>query len=289
MLHLSAEETREALPMPAAIEAMEEAFSGSSDSPLRTLVGRSLVMPGRLDETVAVKVVSVVPGSPEGIVAVFRPDGSPMGIVDGPTLTALRTGAVCGLATRLLAKEECTTLAMLGAGSMALDQIRAVQAVRAIERVLVWSRTPERARSVATRVGGESVESVEAAVSMADVVSCATPATEPLFNASAVRPGTHVNAVGAFTPEMAELPADLLGEAFVVVDDRDAAAAEAGDLLRAARVPDATLAELLAGLAGSAEARTTVFKSVGIAAQDVAAARMALARAAALGIGTRLS
>lgn len=289
MLYLNGDQTRQALPMPAAIEAMEEAFAGSSDSPLRTLVGGSLVMPGRLGSTVAVKVVSVVPGSPAGIVAVFGPDGAPIGLVDGPTLTSLRTGAACGLATRLLAGEECATLAMLGAGAMAPDQIAAVRAVRPIERVLVWSRSYERARSLADRVGGEAVESAGAAVGLADVVSCATPATEPLFEGASVGPGTHVNAVGAFTPEMAELPAALLAEAFVVVDDRDAAAAEAGDLIRAGRVPDATLTELLTGLAGHHVGETTVFKSVGIAAQDVAAAHTALERAAELGLGTRLS
>ena len=106
-----------------------------------------------------------------------------------------------------------------------------------------------------------------------------------LFAAESVRPGTHINAVGAFTPEMAELPPGVLADAFVVVDDRDAAAAEAGDLIRAGRTPDATLREVLGGPIIPPSGQTTVFKSVGVAAQDVAAGRRALENAARLGLG----
>lgn len=288
MIHLDADETRLALPMELAIDAMERAFSGRSEMPLRSLVGGSLVMPGRLDDTVAVKVVSVVPGSPAGIVAVFGPDGSPRGIVDGPTLTAIRTGAVCGLATRLMASEGARTLAMLGAGAMAHDQVEAVRAVRDVSEVLVWSQSRERAEALAQRVAGQVVSEPGEAVAAADIVSCATPSRSPLFEANLVRRGTHLNAVGAFTPGMVELPAGLFDRAFVVVDDIDAAAAEAGDLIQARRQPDATLTEVLAGDVAAAPGQTTVFKSVGIAAQDVAAAAAALERAETMGLGTRL-
>lgn len=285
MLFLDAETTRRALPMPDAVEAMADAFSGDSEAPLRTLVGVSLVMPGRLDDHMAVKVVSTVPGNPAGIVVVFGPDGSPIGVVDGPTLTAIRTGAVCGLATRLLAPEEASTLAALGAGAMGFDQVEAIRAVRPIGRILVWSRDEAKARALAERVGGAAVTDRDAAVAEADIVSCATPSSEPLFAAESVRPGTHINAVGAFTPEMAELPPGVLADAFVVVDDRDAAAAEAGDLIRAGRTPDATLREVLGGPIIPPSGQTTVFKSVGVAAQDVAAGRRALENAARLGLG----
>lgn len=288
MLFLDAEATRRALPMSDAVDAMGEAFSGESEAPLRTLVGVSLVMPGRLDDHMAVKVVSTVPGNPAGIVVVFGPDGSPVGVVDGPTLTAIRTGAVCGLATRLLAPEGASTLAALGAGAMGFDQVEAIRAVRPLGRILVWSRDAGKAVALAERVGGDAVGDPDEAVAVADVVSCATPARTPLFRAESVRPGTHVNAVGAFTPEMAELPPGLLAEAFVVVDDRDAAAAEAGDLIQAGRSPDATLRELLDGSVAAPPGRTTVFKSVGVAAQDVAAGRRALENAARLGLGTKL-
>lgn len=285
MLVLNAESTRRALPMPDAVEAMEHAFSGESEAPLRSLVGPSLVMPGRLDDLMAVKVVSIVPGNPSGVVVVFGDDGSPLGVVDGPTITAIRTGAVSGLATRLLARDNARVLAMLGAGAMAFDQIEAVRTVRPIEEVLVWSRTLDRARALADRVGGEAVVDADEAVRRADVVSCATPATTPLFSEAAVRAGTHVNAVGAFTPEMAELSPEVLERAYVVVDDVDAAAAEAGDLIQADRAPNTTLRELLAGTHPQIGEDLTVFKSVGVAAQDVAAAGRALANAERDGIG----
>lgn len=288
MLYLNAAATREALPMADAIEAMVDAFSGDAETPLRTLVGGSLVMPGRLDDHIAVKIVSVVPGNPVGLVVVFGSDGTPLGIVDGPTITAIRTGAVCGLATRLLTSEGDKTLAMLGAGAMASDQIDAIRAVREVGRILVWSRDQERARILSDRVGGEVVANIDEAVAQADVVSCATPSTTPLFSPLSVRPGSHVNAVGAFTPEMAELPAELLRGAYVVVDEYEAAAAEAGDLIQAGRTPDASLAELLAGTAPVINSDRTVFKSVGVAVQDVAAARVAIKNATAMGLGVAL-
>lgn len=275
--------------MADAVEAMVHAFSGDAETPLRTLVGGSLVMPGRLDDHIAVKVVSVVPGNPAGLVVLFGPDGSAVGIVDGPTLTSIRTGAVCGLATRLLTPDRPVTLAMLGAGAMAYDQIEAIRAVRPLVRVLIWSRDPSNASALAERVGGEMVADADEAVSQADVVSCATPARSPLFTALAVRPGAHVNAVGAFTPDMVELPPDLVSASFVVVDNYEAAAAEAGDLIQAGRYPDASLSELLAGTAPVVTRDRTVFKSVGIAAQDVAAAQAALENASAMGLGLELT
>ena len=284
MRWLGPEELRRALPMDDAITAMEAAFSADRETPLRKLLGGSLFMPGRVGSTTGVKVVSIVPGNPVGVVTVFDADGSPMGMVDGSTLTSIRTGAACGLATRLLAPPEAGTLAMLGAGAMAFDQVEAVREVRPIERVIVWSRSRESAAALAGEVGGEVELDANRAVEQADIISCATPARQPLFSASSVGHGTHVNAVGAFTAEMVELPGGLLSEAFVVVDDLDAAAAEAGDLIRVGRVPDATITEVLEGVVFPLES-TTVFKSVGIASQDVAAAVMALRNAARLGIG----
>jgi ornithine cyclodeaminase len=288
MRYLNASDTRAALPMLDAIEAMEHAFSGESEIPLRTLVGNSLVMPGRLDDVMAVKVVSVVPGNPAGLVAVFDSEGSALGLVDGPTLTAIRTGAVCGLATRLLAPPDAKTLLMLGAGAMALDQIEAVRAVRPIERILVWSRSADKARALADLVGGEAVAYADNAVGDADIISCATPSTSPLFDAALVRPSTHVNAVGAFTPLMAELPPELLQRAFVVVDDFEAAASEAGDLIQAGVHPSTTLRELLSNANPEIGEDVTVFKSVGVASQDVAAGHRALTNASRVGLGPHL-
>lgn len=285
MRFLGPEDTRAALPMDAAIESQEVAFTEDSEAPLRSLLGGSLVMPGRVGEFMAVKVVSTVPGNPAGVVVVFDGDGSPMGLVDGPTLTAIRTGAGCGLATRELAGAGAATLAMLGSGAMAYDQIEAVRAVRPIERVLVWSRSRQNADRLADRVNGEVASDADQAVAQADIVSCATPATSPLFDPGCVGEGVHINAIGAFKPEMVEVPADVLNRAYVVVDDYEAAAAEAGDLIQADRTANASLFELMSGSNPQIGEDVTVFKSVGIAAQDVAAAHRALVEAEERGIG----
>ena len=277
---LDADELRECLPMGDAIAAMRRAFGDDREVPPRVALRASLVMAGRVGGHTGVKVVSTVPGNPAGLVAVFGPDGEPVGIVDGPTLTAIRTGAATGLATSLLARPDARVLTMLGAGAMAADQIAAVRAVRPMARTLVWSRRRERAEALASRVDAEVVDSADEAVAAADVVATATPATSPLFDPAAVRPGTHLNAIGAFRPDMAELPPALLRAAWVVVEDRRAAAAEAGDLLQAGREPDAEMSDLLNGRAGPAPGATTVFKSTGIATMDVAAAVAALERAA---------
>jgi len=276
MRFLDGSSVRAALPMRTAIAAMRAAFGDDRDVPVRSILGSSAFMPGRVGAESGVKVVSIVPGNPAGIVAVFGGDGEPIGIVDGPTLTAIRTGAGCGLATDLLAAPAASTLAMLGAGAMAFDQVEAVRTIRPIDRVLVWSRSEERATALARRVGGEVCLDADTAVAAADIVTTATPAREPLFSVASLRGGIHVNAIGAFTPDMRELPAGLMHEAFVVVDDREAAAREAGDLIQADVGPDAELGDVLAGRAVAPSGTTTVFKSVGIASQDVAAALAAL-------------
>jgi alanine dehydrogenase len=275
MIVLDAEQTRAALPMSAAVESQVAAFSDDVEIPLRQQLGVSMFMPGRVGENTGIKIVSTVPGNPVGLVMVFGSDGSPLGLVDGPTLTAIRTGAGAGLATRLLAPEDASTLAMLGAGAMAFDQVEAVRAVRSIERVLVWSRNPDHAAALARRVDGEVATDPDEAVAAADIVSCATPAEAPLFSPEAVGPSTHINAVGAFRPGMIEVPVEVTRSAFVVVDDVAAASAEAGDLIAADKEPDATLGDLLAGRKTAPEG-ITFFKSVGIASQDVAAALAAL-------------
>ncbi|HJP00093.1 MAG: ornithine cyclodeaminase [Dehalococcoidia bacterium] len=288
MRYLNPDEVRAALPMSDAIDSMAHAFGGDREAPNRMLLGVSLFMPGRLDSYTGVKVVSSVPGDPAGVVAVFDESGHPLGLVDGPTLSAIRTAAAPGLATDKMAPSDAGVMAMLGAGAMAADQVAAVRAVRQIREVLVWSRTEESARVLADSIGGEVVIDADEAVARADVVSTATPSRCPLFEASSLRLGAHVNAVGAFTPEMAEIPAGVVEEAFVVVDDREAAAVEAGDLLRVGRQPDADMAELISGQMVPSDEPFTLFKSVGIAAQDIAAAVRALSNAEEQGLGTVL-
>ncbi|MEX1249345.1 MAG: ornithine cyclodeaminase family protein [Acidimicrobiia bacterium] len=289
MIYLNAADTRESLPMPDAIEAMRVAFTEESETPLRIPLGGSMFMPGRVGDVTAIKVVSTVPGNPVGLVAVFGADGNPLGIVDGITLTAIRTGAVAGLATDVLAPDSASTLAMLGSGAMAFDQIEAVRSVREIERILVWSRNRANAERLAERVGGEAVDRADDAVSEAEVISCATPATRPLFDPDLVREGAHINAVGAFRPDMVEVDRVAVERAYVVVDDYDAAAAEAGDLIQAGRTPNASLREVLAGSHPAIGEDLTLFKSVGVAAQDVTAGHAALVNAKAAGRGVELS
>lgn len=288
MKYLGPDNLRAALPMDVAIEAMIPAFGDDREVPPRVQVGASLFMPGRVGEMTGIKVVATVPGSPQGIVVVFDSSGRPMGLVDGPTLTAIRTGAASGLATRLLARPEARTMAMLGCGAMAADQVAAVRAVRNIDRVLVWSRNPATAEAFASRVGGDAIEDPGMAANAADIVTTATPALQPLFDDSAIRPGTHLNAIGAFTPHMVEIPPETVKRSFVVVDELSAASREAGDLIQAGREADATLGDLLAERILPSGADLTLFKSVGIASQDVAAAAAALARAGVLGIGVQI-
>lgn len=290
MRYLDADATRAALSMSDAIGAMEEAFGDDIEVPARSLLGPSLFMPGRVGDRTGVKVVSTVPGKPFGIVAIFDEEGACTGLVDGPTLTAIRTAAGAGLATRLLARPDSRTLAMLGAGAMAYDQVMAVKEVRPIGDVLIWSRDRKNAEALAKRVEGSAVSEPEEAVSIADVISTATPATSPLFEPAMVKPGTHINAVGAYTPEMCEIPPYIVRNALTIVDDRAAAAEEAGDLLQAGTLPDATMADLLAGRHQGRQGpgEITFFKSVGIASQDVAAGIMALKRAIELDLGSEI-
>lgn len=268
-----------------AVDSMRQAFSPDVEIPLRTQLGSSLFMPGRVGEVSGVKVVSVVPGNPVGIVVVFDGYGNALGFLDGPTLTAIRTGAGAGLATDLLASKSAARLAMLGAGAMAYDQIEGIRAVRDLEEILVWSRDPANAVALADKVGGRVANNADEAVASADIVSCATPATTPLFHDDSVRPGVHINAVGAFRPDMVEVPADTVNRAFVVVDDYEAAAAEAGDLIQAERTANASLAQILTGDHPAVGEDVTFFKSVGVSSQDVAAGHRALVNAANSGLG----
>lgn len=282
---LSVSETRQALPMAAAIESMRMAFGSDTETPLRQTVGASLVMPGRVGDSTAVKVVSTIPGSPSGIVVVFNHEGAPVGIVDGPTLTAIRTAAGVGLVTSILAPKDASSFAMVGAGAMARDQIVAICLARNIDRIVVWSRDESRAEALASEFSGEIARTPQEAVHDMDIVTTATPSTVPLFSGDDLSDLVHINAIGAYLPSMVEIPADVVNQAYVVVDNLEAARAEAGDLIQANRVPDTDLETLLTMTEAPRQDRT-LFKSVGVATQDVAAAVAALRNAEQMGIGT---
>jgi len=306
-----AAEIIEAVPVSRLLDAVESAYrdvaAGRDRSPLRFHVplanGDLLVMPGVREggSGSSVKLVTVLPdnaarGLPTVQAVVIWLDGetgTPVAILDGPTVTAMRTGAASGVATRLLALQDSEVLALLGTGGQAAWQVRAVLAARPIREVRIFSRdaatrarfVAEMARELGDGVRVVAAQSAQEAVSTADVVCCATTSSQPVFDAGWLRPGAHVNGVGAFRLGMVELPPELFARAtLVTVDSLAAARAEAGDLMAAidaGHLGSDAFVEI--GTIGREWAATrdpeaiTVFKSVGLAIQDVAAAELVVA------------
>lgn len=326
MLALTRSDVQRLVPMPDAIALMKVAFAelsaGKTVSPLRTVIpvpeapGDALFMPARVAalDALGIKVVNVFQQNRErglpvihAVVCMIDPEtGQPLAIMDGTYLTALRTGAVSGAATDFLARPECSVLAAIGAGAQGATQIAAVCAVRPIERIIAVDRDEAilgRLRENLARDWPDVVDRLEtttdaaAAVRQADVICTATTSRTPVFSDADVRPGTHINAVGAFTPEMQELPAETVVRATVVVDATDAVLAEAGDfiiplnqgLVERAKF-ERELGMVAAGTAPGRSSRDeiTLFKSVGNAVQDVAVGRRAVDRARAEGVGIEL-
>ncbi|USX52691.1 ornithine cyclodeaminase family protein [Lentzea sp. HUAS12] len=281
--------------MPAAIDAVREAFVGLAaeefDLPPRQAFSdsRSLVMAvhHRPTSSTAVKVISVeVERDPviTGTVVYSHPDGQ--FVTDAVPLTTLRTGAVVGVATDLLADEDASHLALLGAGAQAADQVWAVHAVRPLKKLVVFNRNAKKAEALLEGLRDELPDTVmdtaanaDEAVESADVVCCATASTVPLFRCGSLKERVHVNAIGSYRPVMRELPEELLATAgVVVVDQVEAALSEAGEIIRAVQsgvLRLESLVELGAAL-GNPPLREgrTVFKSVGVAVQDWAVARL---------------
>jgi ornithine cyclodeaminase/alanine dehydrogenase-like protein (mu-crystallin family) len=314
---LTADDVRRAVTMAEAIDVVAEGLSqlarGAAEVPLRVPVpierheATTFAMPALLTETdsLAVKVVSVHPrNAARGkavvnavVLVVAAETGEPLAVVEGAYLTALRTGAASGVATRLLARPDSRVVAVIGAGAQARTQLEAVRAVLPVEEVRVYARSPDGAAAFAAEVGGAAVASPAAAVRGADVVITATTSSEPVFDGGDLAPGTHVNAVGAFTPAMRELDDAAVRGARLVVDSRAGCLAEAGDILIPMRTGvlaedavHAELGELVAGLRPGRASREerTVYKSVGNAAQDAVVASFAVARATELGLGTEV-
>lgn len=295
--------------MDRLLDAMEAAYrdvaAGRDHSPLRQHVGLPdggllLVMPAVREggPGVAVKLASWVPDNParglptiQAVVAWFDAQtGEPQFLLDGPTVTGMRTGAASGVGTRLMARPDAAVMALLGAGAQAEWQIRAVLAARPIREVRVFARTPGPREAFAARMSAalqvpvRAVENAEAAVRGADVVCCVTPSETPVFDAEWLAPGAHVNAIGSFRMGMVEVPIPAWGRAaLVAVDSRAAALAEAGDLVAAVEAGELAadgyveIGSLPADWAsGRDPAAITIFKSVGMAIQDLAAAELAV-------------
>jgi ornithine cyclodeaminase len=310
--------------MDEAIAAMKVAFAAVSEGthvmpqrqavPLQDRGSVSFFMPAAAwrggTEALGIKVVSVFPENPEkgkatiqGAVLVLDPTtGEILALLEGAALTAIRTGAASGAATDLLARPESKTLAMIGTGGQAPAQVEAVCTARSIETVWLYSLDPDQARSLTERLAGTGpipsdmrvAASASEAIKDADVINTATIAREPVFADRDVKPGTHINAVGAFTPEMCEIPSESVIRARVVVDQREAAWVEAGDLIQPfdqglieKNHVWAELGELVNGARpGRADTdQITMFKSVGVGVQDVIAAHVALRNAETMELG----
>ncbi len=309
---LTATDVKAALPMPKAIEAMKLAFgqfsSGEATVPLRgrlhTDKGVTLLMPAFLQRSrdLAVKVVSVFGDNPSlglptvsALVLVLDAEtGVPRAMMEGDSLTALRTGAAGGLAADLLARKDASIVALFGAGVQGRAQLAAACAVRPIREAMVYDSVPAAAARLVEEIGtwpdgprARVATSAAEAVRRADIVLTATTATTPVFNGSDLPSGVHITGVGSFTPEMQEIDASVVERAYVVVDAREAAMAEAGDLINARAAIDAELGEIVNNdkPGRQTDAQITLFKSVGLAAQDAAAAAAVLSAAENKGLG----
>jgi ornithine cyclodeaminase/alanine dehydrogenase-like protein (mu-crystallin family) len=310
-------DVRRLLPMDECIEVMAEALAslarGEVHNPLRFVVrppdAQSLMglMPayrGGERPLWGLKSVVIAPANAargldlhQGFVALFDGEtGETRAIINAGGITAVRTAAVTGVATRLLARKGANTLAILGAGIQGKANLEAMRSVGSFDRVLAWSRTPGRA--TAELDGVEEVATVEEAVRDADVVVTATSAQEPILRREWLKRGAHVNAVGSSIPTTRELDTQTMADAALFVDRRESTVNEAGDFLFPQREgaigPDHIRAEIGELLIGAAEGRRsddelTVFKSLGLAVEDLAAAEHILQRAEAENVGAVVS
>jgi len=308
---------RRLLPMDECIEVMAEALAslarGEVHNPLRfvvrppdapSLMGLMPAYRGGETPLWGLKSVVIAPANAargldlhQGFVALFDGEtGETRAIMNAGGITAVRTAAVTGVATRLLARQDARTLAILGAGIQGKANLEAMRAVRDFDRVLAWSRTPGRAG--AELDGVEEVATVEEALRDADVVVTATSAAEPILRREWLKAGAHVNAVGSSIPTTRELDTQTMADAALFVDRRESTINEAGDFLFPQREgaigPEHIRAEIGELLIGAGEGRRsedelTVFKSLGLAVEDLAAAEHVLRRAEAENVGTVVS
>lgn len=327
MIILDADDVREALPMRDAIAAMKEAYASLSDGtavvPLRTRLSipnsdaLSLFMPAYVhsknSEALAIKAVSLFPTNPsrglayiQAAVLVFDPQtGRAIALLEGSSLTAIRTGAAGGAAIDVLARNDSKVAAIFGAGAQARTQLEAACTARKIETAFIFDPNKEKAEAFAEemkirdsittdiRIASGAREAVE----NADVICTATTSSKPVFDDRYIKTGTHISAVGSYTSEMQEVPAETIRRAKVVVDSYFAAMEEAGDLIQPIKAGlfdeshiYAELGEIILGRKSGRETdnEITYFKSVGVAVQDAMAAQVALTNARALGIGTEV-
>jgi len=287
MLILDEAAVREHLRFETLIPAMEEALvalsSGEVVQPLRVVVpvaehaGFLGSMPALFGSRLGAKLVTFYPGNRDlpthhALVLLFRAEtGEPLAVMDGRLITEMRTAAVSAAATKALARRDASVLALIGSGVQARSHLEALRHVRDLREVRVWS--PRRADAFAREFGARAAGSAEEAVRGADVVVVATTSRTPILAGAWLSPGAHVNAVGATRPDWRELDDDLARRAKLVVDSREAASRESGDVAAAGSI-FAEIGEVLAGKRPGRESdgEITLFKSVGVAVEDVASA-----------------
>jgi ornithine cyclodeaminase/alanine dehydrogenase-like protein (mu-crystallin family) len=303
---LGSSETRALLPMPALIDAVARAFAKPPDAPQRLVLAAEgqdwVVMPGLTsDGGMLCKLLRVGHGDarPEGptiagAVALFDPDGRIRLLVDGAMLTARRTAAAAALATRLLAADDADVLTVFGAGSLAEEHVEAISAVRQVREIRVVGRRRTRLSAFRKRVAARGFDvqpaDADSCLEGAQIVVTATTSQTPVFADRQIEPGTHVNAMGSYRPERAEVPLGTVGRAHIVVETSESAWHEAGDLIQAREaglLDEASVVELheqarISEIRGAEPDAVTLFKSVGHVALDLAAAEVILAQLGAL-------
>ena len=308
---ISAGEVEAALDFESLVERLRQAFRRETVSPVRHHHGIEtadeadatlLLMPAwQARRHIGLKAVTVFPGNTtRGLPAVMGiyllldgKTGSPIALIDGPTLTVRRTAAASALASRYLSRPDCERLLMVGTGALAPHLILAHAAVRPICNVLIWGRTEEKAAKLAKRLDRrdfrvDHTSDLEAAVRGAHIVSCATLSSEPLVRGAWLQPGQHLDLVGGFRPDMRETDDDSIRRARVFVDTRAGATEEAGDIVQPLEsgllTHDDIAADLFELTRGEKAGRRfydqiTLFKSVGTAVEDLAAAQLTVERA----------
>lgn len=316
----SSKEIRQAISMREAMEAVREAFILVSQKkivvPPRTHLdleahqGTSLIMPAYLPgrEKIGVKIINLYEKNPQiglplsfALMLVFEAqNGSPLALLEASTLTAIRTGAACGLATDLLARKEAKVAALFGAGFQARYQLEAIKAVRSLQRVYVYDPDFEKSQIFAQEMGSKlNLEiivalSAEEACEEAEIICTATTSSSPVFPDSAIRPGTHINAIGSYKPHVREIPSGTVARARIFVDQREAALEEAGDLIipmKEGVISESSIVAEIGEIASGekpgrlSDEEITFFKTVGLAAQDIALASKIMEAAERLSLG----
>src|SRR5438132_2189429 len=289
-LFLSEEQVRQHLHMAELIPAMEKAlieFSGRKvTQPVRSVInvdppgGFLGLMPALTPDGLGLKAVTFYPsnverGIPTHMATIFLVDpltGTPLAIIDGRLITEIRTAAVSAAATKLLASPDEKVLAILGSGVQARSHVEALRLVRNFEEIRVWSPTREHAEQFAKEIGATAM-SAEDVVRGADVIITVTNSKTPVLKGAWLKPGCHVNAIGACRPDWRELDDDAMSNV-VFVDSREGALQESGDVILSGAEIYAELGEALAGKVPARANETTIFKSLGMAVEDIAAAML---------------